>query len=116
MLSDKMVAMTTPAFAEEITVTSKEEEEYTFSVKAEKDMMLGIGFHVVSEKSNGSLYITKFSIEEDTTLGIKGINNGLNNNTDIYSIDGQKVRINATDTNGLKQGVYIMNGKKVVIK
>ena len=109
-------AMTTPAFADEITVTSKEEEEHTFSVKAEKDMLLGIGFHVTSEKSNGSLYITKFSIEEDTTLGINGINNGMNNNTDIYSIDGQKVRINATDTNGLKQGVYIMNGKKVVIK
>lgn len=34
----------------------------------------------------------------------------------IYSIDGKLVKANATSAVGLKKGVYIMNGHKVVIK
>lgn len=34
----------------------------------------------------------------------------------IYSINGQLVRQNATSTEGLSKGIYIMNGKKVIIK
>jgi len=48
----------------------------------------------------------------------EAIENVLNNkvNTNIYSIDGRLVRKNATDTNGLKKGVYIFNGHKVLVK
>ena len=42
----------------------------------------------------------------DTTLG------GPTSPTDIYSINGQVVRKNATTTDGLNRGVYIVNGKK----
>lgn len=35
---------------------------------------------------------------------------------DIYSISGAKVRSNATSLSGLPKGIYIMNGKKYVVK
>ena len=35
---------------------------------------------------------------------------------DVYNIQGQKVRSNVTSLDGLPKGVYIINGKKVVIK
>lgn len=35
---------------------------------------------------------------------------------DIYNVNGQLVRKNATSTEGLSKGMYIMNGKKVIIK
>lgn len=35
---------------------------------------------------------------------------------DIYNIMGQKVRSNALSTEGLKSGIYIINGKKVLVK
>ena len=34
----------------------------------------------------------------------------------IYGMDGRLVRSNATTTEGLPKGMYIMNGKKVVVK
>ncbi|MBP3776816.1 MAG: leucine-rich repeat protein, partial [Prevotella sp.] len=34
----------------------------------------------------------------------------------VYDLRGNKVRSNTTDLNGLQKGVYIVNGKKVVVK
>lgn len=36
--------------------------------------------------------------------------------TDIYSLDGRLVRKGANSTEGLQKGIYIVNGKKVVVK
>ena len=36
--------------------------------------------------------------------------------TNIYSIDGKLVKANATSTEGLAKGVYIINGKKYIVK
>ena len=36
--------------------------------------------------------------------------------SDIYGMDGRLVRKLATGTEGLPKGMYIMNGKKVVVK
>ena len=35
---------------------------------------------------------------------------------DIYNVNGQLVRKNTTSTEGLSKGLYIMNGKKVIVK
>ena len=35
---------------------------------------------------------------------------------DVYNLRGQKVRANVTNFNGLQKGVYIVNGKKVMVK
>ena len=45
------------------------------------------------------------------TTGITGTD-GLTSPTDIYSTNGMMVRKNATSTDGLQKGVYIVNGKK----
>lgn len=37
-------------------------------------------------------------------------------NGDVYSINGVKVRANANSLKGLEKGLYIMNGKKYVVK
>lgn len=34
----------------------------------------------------------------------------------IFNLNGQQVRSNATSTKGLTKGIYIINGKKVVVK
>ena len=44
--------------------------------------------------------------------------NNINNNKscfDVYTLDGVLLLRNANSINSLKQGVYIINGKKVVI-
>lgn len=49
--------------------------------------------------------------------GINEIQSGYNDKkNDIYTLSGIRVRSNATTTNGLKKGVYIIGKKKVVIK
>ena len=37
------------------------------------------------------------------------------NNYNVYTLDGRLVRRNA-DINGLQKGMYILNGKKVIVK
>lgn len=44
------------------------------------------------------------------------INNAIENPFDIYTTSGVLVRHNATDTQGLKPGVYIVNKNKIIIK
>lgn len=53
-----------------------------------------------------------------TTTGIVTIQNGEEKLSDgnIYSISGQIVRKGSTQTSGLPKGIYIINGKKVVVK
>lgn len=51
------------------------------------------------------------------TTGINTINaNGAQKSMDIYSVDGRLVKKNATSLNGLDGGIYIVNGKKYVVK
>ena len=48
--------------------------------------------------------------------GIDEVTDGKILPADIYTIDGKLVRENATDTDGLPAGIYIMNGQKVLVK
>lgn len=47
---------------------------------------------------------------------VEGIEAAENGAFDVYSLDGSVVRRNATDLNGLDKGIYIANGKKVLVK
>lgn len=49
---------------------------------------------------------------EDVLLG-SGI---VGAKTDVYSINGMKVRSNTDDLNGLPKGIYVVNGKKYIVK
>ncbi len=54
---------------------------------------------------------------EMVSTGIKDINTDAPSKANgIYTISGQLVRKNAENTDGLKAGLYIVNGKKVVVK
>lgn len=35
---------------------------------------------------------------------------------DVYDLRGNKIRSNTLDLDGLQKGVYIVNGKKVIVK
>lgn len=60
----------------------------------------------------------EFFLIEGTTTGI--INNIYNKteNVDVYTIDGIKClsKANISEINALPKGVYIINGKKIIIK
>ena len=51
----------------------------------------------------------------DGTTGIDGVNAEFAP-ADVYSIDGRIVKKNATTLDGLKPGVYVVNGRKVVVE
>ena len=59
-----------------------------------------------------------FFLIEGTTTGI--INNIYNKteNVDVYTIDGIKrlSKANLNEINALPKGIYIINGKKIIIK
>lgn len=68
------------------------------------------------------LFVTKGQAEKyfssiggNGTTGI-GIINAEDVNNDIYTIDGRLVRSKANNTSGLAKGVYIINGKKHVVR
>lgn len=59
-------------------------------------------------------------IEEGEATAIEGIENSMEVskkiNSNIYNLNGQLVRSNSTSVDGLDKGIYIIGGKKVVVK
>jgi hypothetical protein len=55
------------------------------------------------------------SIDGETT-SVSNIDADVVTPATIYNLNGQRVRSNATSTEGLAKGVYIMSGKSVVVK
>lgn len=65
----------------------------------------------------GSCHLYYLGTIEAYETGITDVNaSSMFNNGDIYSINGVKVRANANSLRGLEKGIYIMNGKKYVVK
>ena len=55
--------------------------------------------------------------DSEYTTGIEDIVASPSKTTyDVYTIDGIQLKKNAKSINDLPQGIYIVNGKKVVIK
>lgn len=58
-------------------------------------------------------------VEEGVVTGIEGVENTVVNKVasgHVFNLNGQLVRANANSLEGLEKGVYIVNGKKVVVK
>jgi len=60
-------------------------------------------------------------ISNELLVNVDGMVTGINEMqfdkpVDVYDLRGNKVRSNTTDLNGLQKGVYIVNGKKVIVK
>ena len=71
---------------------------------------------------NGKLYDTSdiqyFRIEKTTVSAITEINTNQTTprNTNVYSINGQIVKSNSPSLSDLPKGIYIVNGKKYIVK
>lgn len=76
-----------------------------------------IGVRGIATTQHEWMSFTRFRL---VRLGEANIINGIQtenlDNATIYSVNGQVVRTNATTTKGLAKGVYVVNGKKVVVK
>ncbi|HEY9551851.1 MAG TPA: chitobiase/beta-hexosaminidase C-terminal domain-containing protein, partial [Prevotella sp.] len=66
----------------------------------------------------GGVYDFILNIEAAETTGISAVqsNGEAAKLFDVYTIEGKLVKANATNMTGLKQGIYVVNGKKVVVK
>lgn len=81
----------------------------------DKEMTVN-GFRGYITSSDANSKLNGWSLDDGTT-GIEGITNETDNaNGHIYTIDGQKMRNNTSDTKDMPQGVYVVKGKKIVIK
>ncbi|MBP5408751.1 MAG: hypothetical protein J6Y46_01175 [Prevotella sp.] len=58
----------------------------------------------------------QYSPADATFTGIKQMELSNDKPATIYDLKGNVVRKNATTTNGLRSGVYIINNKKVIVK
>lgn len=58
----------------------------------------------------------QYSPADATFTGIKQMELSNDKPATIYDLNGNIVRKNATTTNGLRSGVYIINNKKVIVK
>ncbi len=73
-----------------------------------------------SNPRSALMNIMDFNVGEGITNEIGTIDTATGEITtapqDIYTINGQLVRKGATSTNGLSKGIYIMGGRKIVVK
>lgn len=58
----------------------------------------------------------RINLYSDATTGIDQIANGGAQTYDVYTLQGVQVLKGANSLNGLQKGIYIVNGKKVVVK
>lgn len=102
---------------ETFDVTSKDTVTKTFEVTPDKETLLRVGFHVTSDKIQGNLYITNFSVTENTSTGINGVKTTTAESAgNVYTLDGRLVKKNYTSADKLAKGVYIINGKKIIVE
>lgn len=83
---------------------------FTMSADGSLDFFFG--------SSNSTMTIGFVGIKHADPTAIEAVNAGTDTirNNDIYSINGQKVRGNATSLEGLPKGIYIFNGRKYVVR
>ena len=77
----------------------------------------------IQTNANPSSSGTKFfinGVEEGEVTAIEGIESSMEVskriNSNIYNLNGQLVRSNSVSAEGLDKGIYIIGGKKVVVK
>lgn len=73
-------------------------------------------FMTTNDVDLSSTQSIKIRVMDDDATGIIDLNDGIEICGDIYTVGGQLVRKNAHNFEGLQRGVYIVGGKKVVIK
>ncbi len=117
-LGDKNNSQVYPGNVTKFTITSQIPDLNAL----EEPGVLRVGLHRKGSVQLGLIYYGSChlyylgSIEDYDPSGIVDVNNKTKVTGDIYTLNGVKVRANATSLNGLEKGIYIMNGKKYVVK
>lgn len=67
--------------------------------------------------ANSNIFDVDNGDEEATSIEDDLLRSGIvGSKTDVYNVGGQKVRENTDDLRGLSKGIYIVNGKKYIVK
>lgn len=86
---------------------------YSAQVSVEADGNYFFGVHAVSDADNMMLAVDDIAVDEESVLGINAQKNTVSAaNQKIYTLDG---RLRAADK-ALSKGMYVKNGKKVVVR
>lgn len=92
-------------------------QHFTAIVTVNEDGAYYIGFHNVTPYKDGcSFYLDSIKLVDPTTLGISSVTKESIAPSDVYNLNGVKVRSHATTLEGLKAGIYIIRNRKVVVK
>ena len=86
----------------------------TFTIK--QDGVYHVGFHAISPKKQSAIFLNNIEIIETIPNAIETISLKAKEEIDIFSLTGEKVYMGTKIPTKLKKGVYIINGKKTVIK
>ena len=77
-------------------------------------------FHHIKDNSNSNAHELSLSLFDDSSITpIETVKeDDLNRDTSgkVYSISGVLMKNNAADLNNLSKGIYVVNGKKYVVK
>ena len=114
----------TRTYIRQIDQTTYEEKEYRFPLK-DGSVAKGYDFSFDSPQSStkiifgGEQGIFTIELYYIGTTDFKGVKIAPNHKTEdvaVYDLSGRKVADRLTEGHNLQKGVYIVNGKKVIIK
>ncbi len=109
--------------------TQLESQAFSVNIFIEEDGTATITTYCLVPPAEGQMYTTRLSLnygskryiitvniaDEATASGIATVN-GENVKANVYDLSGRIVRKNANSVEGLNRGIYILNGKKVLVK
>lgn len=117
------------AESNKILVSLADFEVVTLTLDADKDETIYLGFHALSEKSEAvgiklddgvmTAGVDFFAPDQVTGLEAEAVSAETlfgGKSSDIFSLTGQLVRKNAQSLKGLPAGIYVVGGKKVVVR
>lgn len=117
------------AESNKILVSLADFEAVTLTLDADKDETIYLGFHALSVKPEGmsvkiddgviTAGVDFFAPDQVTGLEAEAVSAKTlfgSKACDIFSLTGQLVRKNAQSLKGLPAGIYVVGGKKVVVR
>ena len=116
-----------------LPVTLKPYDYTIYKVKAEGVNRLGYKtvsynlkpFHAYLENNNADPAASRLAVDGDIINGIDAVTDDdsfvrrgdiLSYGNNVYDLQGVEVRRGTTDTTGLPAGIYVVNGKKILVK
>lgn len=93
-----------------------EPTEYKARIAPTADGKVYIGFHDVSDRNMFRIALHSVAVNMATPTGITAVGTGDTETGNVYSLDGRLVAKGINGTRSLKNGVYVVDGKKLVIR